>query len=73
MDMDKLTSLGFVVTAGQIDRGNVNYGFLTAEGPVLTPEGEALARTLDAPAVEEAPVAPKRGRPRKVEAEVASS
>lgn len=71
MDMDKLSALGFVVNAGQIDRGNVNYGFLTAAGPVLTPDGEALAKSLEAPA-DESPTAPKRGRPRKVEADDAS-
>jgi hypothetical protein len=44
--MDKLLALGFTCTGGQIDRENVNYGFLTADGPVLTPEGEALVKSL---------------------------
>ena len=61
MDIEKLMALGFTVTGGMIDRGGVNYGVLTKEGPALTPQGETLARELDAAA------APKRGRPRKVE------
>lgn len=63
MDIDKLLALGFTVVGGQIDRGNVNYGLLTLDGPLLTPDGEALVQEL------EAPQAPKRGRPRKVEVE----
>lgn len=52
MDADKLLTLGFTITAGQIDRGNVNYGCLIESGVALTPEGEALALSLDAPPVE---------------------
>lgn len=48
--MEKLLALGFVVVAGQIDRGNKNYGFCTPNGPVLTPEGEALVKELTAEA-----------------------
>jgi hypothetical protein len=44
--LDEITNLGFVVTAGQVDRENVNYGFLSADGPVLTPEGEELVASL---------------------------
>jgi hypothetical protein len=44
--MDKLEALGFHCVAGQIDRDNVNYGFLTPDGPVLTPEGEDLVKSL---------------------------
>lgn len=44
--MDKLLALGFQCTAGQIDRDNVNYGFLSADGPVLTAEGEELVKQL---------------------------
>lgn len=63
MDIEALMALGFTVTGGMIDRAGVNYGVLTKEGPLLTPEGEAVARELAAAA------APKRGRPRKTEAE----
>lgn len=59
MTLDKLMTLGFTVTGGQIDRGNVNYGVLTKDGPELTPEGQALAQELDAAA------APKRTRAKK--------
>ena len=52
MDADKLLTLGFTITAGQIDRGNVNYGCLIESGVALTPEGEALALALDQPPVE---------------------
>lgn len=52
MDADKLLTLGFTITAGQIDRDNVNYGCLIESGVALTPEGEALALSLDTPPVE---------------------
>lgn len=61
MDIERLMALGFTVAGGQIDRDNVNFGVLTKDGPVLTPQGEALAKELDAAN------APKRGRPRKAE------
>jgi len=44
--MDKLLALGFHCVAGQIDRDGINYGFLTQDGPVLTPEGEELVKSL---------------------------
>ena len=47
--MDKLEALGFICVVGQIDKDGVNYGFLTPDGPVLTPEGEALAKALTVP------------------------
>jgi hypothetical protein len=46
MDIDKLLALGFDVVAGQIDREGANYGFLTADGAVLTPAGEELVKSL---------------------------
>ena len=65
MDIEKLMALGFTVTGGQIDRDNINYGVLTKDGAVLTPEGLALAAELDAA------VTPKRGRPRKADSDSA--
>ncbi|NVN99289.1 MAG: hypothetical protein HXX17_08195 [Geobacteraceae bacterium] len=53
--MDKLEALGFICVAGQIDREGVNYGFLTPDGPVLTPDGEELVKALSTPA-------PKKGK-----------
>jgi hypothetical protein len=44
--MQELDKLGFEVTGGQIDRGNVNYGFLSPTGPVLTEAGEDLVKSL---------------------------
>lgn len=44
--MKTLEALGFTVTAGQIDRKGKNYGRVTADGPVLTPEGKALVAAL---------------------------
>ena len=67
MTVEQLLALGFTFVAGQIDRGHKNYGFLTADGPLLTPEGEALVRSLDAVV---SPAA-KRGRPRKADGEAA--
>lgn len=72
MTLAELEALGFLVTAGQIDHGNANYGFLTPDGPVLTPEGEELAAKLkqETPA-QETDDAPRRGRRRKADAEPA--
>lgn len=50
MDVQKLIDLGFQVSGGQIDHNGANYGHLGAAGVVLTPEGEALAASLSAPA-----------------------
>lgn len=47
--MEKLEALGFTFVVGNIDRDGVNYGVMTANGPVLTPEGEALVAELSAP------------------------
>jgi|LauGreDrversion4_2_1035121.scaffolds.fasta_scaffold07603_8 hypothetical protein len=58
MDVNTLLSIGFDVSGGMIDRLGKNYGFLSKDGPVLTPEGEALAASL------QAPVEPQK-RPRK--------
>ena len=49
MDTDQLTNLGFVITAGMVDRENKNYGFLSKDGPVLTPAGHDLVALLTAP------------------------
>jgi hypothetical protein len=75
MKLDQLEALGFTVVAGQIDRNGKNWGFLAPTGPVLTPEGEALAAELQAA---QAPVAapkaakePKASKTAKVEAPVA--
>lgn len=65
IDTDKLISLGFEIVGGQLDYEHVNYGQLTLDGPLLTPEGEALVQSLDAVV---SPAA-KRGRPRKVDVE----
>jgi hypothetical protein len=61
--MDKLIALGFHCTAGQIDRDNINYGFLTADGPVLTPEGEELVKSLTKKSRKAAAVAPTDAEP----------
>lgn len=50
MTVDELIAAGFTVCGGRIDRQNVNYGRLTEAGPVLTPEGTALAASLAKPA-----------------------
>ena len=50
MDVQKLIDLGFQVSGGQIDHNGANYGHLGAAGVILTPEGEALAASLSAPA-----------------------
>lgn len=50
MDVQKLIDIGFQVSGGQIDYNGTNYGHLGAAGVVLTPEGEALAASLSAPA-----------------------
>lgn len=55
MTLDKIQALGATVCAGQIDLNGVNIGFLSADGPVLTPEGEEALKELvydplDAPA-----------------------
>lgn len=68
MTVEQLLALGFTFVAGQIDRGHKNYGFLTADGPVLTPEGEALAKSL-VPTVAKAAVPHKR---RKIDVEPAA-
>jgi hypothetical protein len=44
--IDQLTALGFEIVGGNIDKGGVNYGTNTPDGPVLTPEGEDLVATL---------------------------
>lgn len=64
MDAAQLEALGFSICAGQIDKGHTNYGFLSAEGPVLTPEGEELAKSLQAAAAppKPEPEAPRRTR-----------
>lgn len=73
MDIDTLHSLGFVVTAGKIDRSHINYGTLTKDGPELTDAGEKLVRVLLAaiPVVAE-PEKAQRGRPRKILPEYAA-
>lgn len=55
MTLDKILALGATVCAGQIDLANKNIGFLSPEGPVLTPDGEEALKALvydplDAPA-----------------------
>ena len=40
--LNDILKAGFDVVGGQIDKDGKNYGFLTAEGPVLNEEGEAL-------------------------------
>ena len=69
MELAQLKSLGFSISGGQIDRGNTNYGFLSADGPVLTPEGEELVRALQVSAPEPKPEseAPRRGRRTKAD------
>lgn len=67
IDADKLLSLGFEIVGGQLDYEHINYGRLTLDGPLLTPDGEALVQSLDAVI---SPTA-KRGRPRKAEVEAA--
>lgn len=75
MNAQELEALGFTITAGQIDRANVNYGHLTPTGALLTPEGELLVlalRTAAAPVVpgeelEDAGAPRKPGRPRKTQ------
>ena len=62
-----LLEMGFQVVGGQLDYKNVNYGQMTVDGPLLTPDGEALVQSLDAGV---SPAA-KRGRPRKVDVEAA--
>lgn len=71
MKMKDLEALGFIAVAGCIDRNGVNYGVLTAHGPVLTPEGEELVAALntveqDAPSA--IPAAPKAVKPKAVKA-----
>lgn len=55
MTLDQITALGATVCAGQIDLHNKNIGFLSPDGPVLTPDGEEALKALasdpmDAPA-----------------------
>ncbi len=45
MNWDDLVRAGAVSCGGQIDFKNTNIGFLTADGPILTPDGEALVRS----------------------------
>lgn len=44
--MDQLSAVGFSCVGGQIDRDGVNYGILTGDGPVLTPDGDEIYKTL---------------------------
>lgn len=44
--MEQLSALGFHCTGGMIDKDGVNYGTLSADGPVLTPEGEDLVKGM---------------------------
>lgn len=64
MDLEQLTRLGFTVCGGQIDRDGVNYGFLSTDGPVLTPEGAAMAQKVQAEIVDAVAerVSPRRAR-----------
>lgn len=69
MNVEQLLALGFTFCGGKIDRGHVNYGVMSSDGPVLTPEGEALAKSL-VPTVAEAAVPHTRKR-RKIDSESA--
>lgn len=65
MDMRKLEQLGVTSVGGQLDFRNVNIGFLTQDGPVLTPDGEAMLRELTEapdPVLIDINPRPKRGR-----------
>lgn len=48
MDIQTLLNYGFDVVAGQIDYQGKNYGFLTPDGPVLTPDAENVVLALAA-------------------------
>lgn len=60
MKMQDLEALGFIAVAGNVDRLGRNYGILTADGPVLTPEGEELVAALTA---QPAAAKPKKSKP----------
>lgn len=47
MNLQQLTSRGFQVVAGQIDRGGKNYGFMRGDEAVLTPDALALLEADD--------------------------
>lgn len=73
-----LQNLGFQFVGGKIDRNHKTYGFLSPDGPILTPEGEEIVAAavaermvMDAPEPSVAYAvptgyAPRRGRPPKV-------
>lgn len=44
--LDQLLAAGFEVTGGQIDKGGVNYGRLTADGVELNDAGEELMKSM---------------------------
>lgn len=46
MDIQTLQNFGFQFVAGQIDYNGKNYGFLSPEGPVLTPDAEQVLLAL---------------------------
>lgn len=46
MDIQTLQNFGFQFVAGQIDYQGRNYGFLTPDGPVLTPDAEQVLLAL---------------------------
>ena len=46
MNWTDLVRIGATSCGGQIDLKNVNIGFITQDGPVLTPDGELLVREL---------------------------
>lgn len=56
MDANELLSLGFSITAGNLDYKNVKYGDVLVTDIVLTPEGEELVLALRAA---NAPIAPE--------------
>ena len=56
MTFDDLAALGVTSVGGALDYKNQCIGMLTPDGPVLTPEGQALVASLgDAPAARQVP------------------
>lgn len=62
-----LLEMGFEIVGGKLDYKHVNYGQMTPDGPLLTPEGEELVKSRGWASQSEV----KRGRPRKAEVEAA--
>ena len=70
MDIQTLLNFGFDVVGGQIDYKGKNYGFMSPDGPVLTPDAEQVvlalaARVADRMENGEAEVKPVRAKPVK--------